>query len=149
MGGVDLFNRYIALYRITVRSKKWTLRVIFHAIDMAVTNVWLEYKGTADLLKTPKKEQLDLLGFRLQLSEELVKVGKPNENKKRGRPSTQQTETVLIHLQQSGQSTNNGLYSVQTNKVDHLPIHDGRSEPTRCKNSKCGKYCSHFFCHKC
>lgn len=152
MGGVDLYNRYIALYRITVRSKKWTLRVIFHAIDMAVTNSWLEYKRTAQILKVPKKEQLDLLAFRLQLTEEIIKVGKPVTNKKKGRPSNEKAnKNPDENMPQTKRSRyeQRPLQSVQTDSVDHLPTHDGKPEPTRCKNSTCGKYRSHFFCHKC
>lgn len=49
MGGVDLYTRLIQFYRIKVKSKKWTLRLIFYAVDMAVTNSWLEYKMVCDL----------------------------------------------------------------------------------------------------
>lgn len=38
MGGVDFYNRLIRFYRIKIKSKKWTLRLIFHAVDIAVTN---------------------------------------------------------------------------------------------------------------
>jgi len=43
MGGVDKYDQLISYYRIFLKSKKWTLRMIFHAVDMAVTNSWLEY----------------------------------------------------------------------------------------------------------
>ena len=33
MGGVDLLNSLLALYKIPVRSKKWYHRLIFHFID--------------------------------------------------------------------------------------------------------------------
>ena len=36
MGGVDLLDSLIALYRIRIRSKKWYHRLVFHFIDMAV-----------------------------------------------------------------------------------------------------------------
>lgn len=49
MGGVDLYTRLIHFYRIKIKSKKWSLRLIFHAVDMAVTNSWLEYKIVCDL----------------------------------------------------------------------------------------------------
>lgn len=149
MGGVDLFNRFIALYRITVRSKKWTLRVIFHCIDMAVTNSWLEYKRVADSLNVLKKDQLDLLHFRLQLAEEMVKVGKPASITKRkaGRPSTDSSPAE--QSEKRSKYEQRPLKCVQQDMIDHLPIHDGKQEPTRCKNTKCGKYRSHFFCKKC
>lgn len=38
MGGVDLLDQLISLYRIFIRSKKWTLRVTMHMIDFALVN---------------------------------------------------------------------------------------------------------------
>ena len=36
MGGVDKLDFLLSLYRIHIKSKKWTLRVIFHFVDLAV-----------------------------------------------------------------------------------------------------------------
>ena len=44
MGGVDKSDFLIALYRTFIRSKKWTLRVIFHYFNLGVINAWLEYQ---------------------------------------------------------------------------------------------------------
>lgn len=44
MGGVDLLNQLVSLYRTEIRSRKWTLRMITHAFDLAVVNSWLEYR---------------------------------------------------------------------------------------------------------
>ena len=44
MGGVDKLYHMIALYRIKTRTKKWTDRLIFHFVDFALVNAWLEYK---------------------------------------------------------------------------------------------------------
>ena len=44
MGGVDQSDFLIALYRTFIRSKKWTLRVIFHYFNLGVINAWLEYQ---------------------------------------------------------------------------------------------------------
>lgn len=38
MGGVDKMDFLIQLYRIFIRSRKWTLRVIFHFVTVAVNN---------------------------------------------------------------------------------------------------------------
>jgi hypothetical protein len=79
MGGVDLQDMLIGLYRIHIRSKKWTLRLIFHAIDVALTNAWIEYKHDAAELKVLKKNTLDLLHFRLEVAQSLVLARKPIE----------------------------------------------------------------------
>lgn len=49
MGEVDLYNHLIHFYCIKIKSKKWTLRLIFHAVVMAVINSWVEYKIVCDL----------------------------------------------------------------------------------------------------
>ena len=38
MGGVDLADQLIALYRIELRSKKNYLRLFFHMLDMIIVN---------------------------------------------------------------------------------------------------------------
>nr|CAD7401613.1 unnamed protein product [Timema poppensis] len=76
--------------RIRIRSRKWTLKMIFHAVDLALTNSWLEYRHIAREHKVPTKEILDLLHFRQRVAEALIKAGKPTSSnqRKRGRPRT-------------------------------------------------------------
>ena len=63
MGGVDKFDFLISLYRTTIRSRKWTLRMIFHAVDMAVTNSWIEYKLKSQKLGIPNKKTTGFTSF--------------------------------------------------------------------------------------
>lgn len=72
MSGVDLLDQMISIYRIYIKSNKWTLRLIFHAIDLAVVNSWFEYRRDCKKLKIPLKDQMDLLTFRITLSESLL-----------------------------------------------------------------------------
>ena len=58
MGGVDLLDQMISLYRIFIKSKKWTLRVIMHFVDFALANSWFEYKRDCLILKAAKKDTL-------------------------------------------------------------------------------------------
>ena len=39
MGGVDLADSLIALYRISLRSKKYYMRLIFHMLDIPVLSL--------------------------------------------------------------------------------------------------------------
>jgi len=43
MGGVHKIDQLIAYYRIFLKSKKWTLWMHFHAIDIDCCNTWMEY----------------------------------------------------------------------------------------------------------
>ena len=45
MGGVDLADMLIALYRTKIMTKKrWYLKIIFHIVDICKVNGWLLYR---------------------------------------------------------------------------------------------------------
>lgn len=85
MGGVDKADFLISLDRTTIRSRKWTLRMKFHFMNLAVVNAWLEYRRDADKRNFP--QQLDLLDFTLRVTEALSAPGSKPAAPKRGRPS--------------------------------------------------------------
>ena len=63
MGGVDKLDFLISLYRIQAKTRKWPVRLIFHFIELALANAWLEYRDTEREHGTPKSRVLDLLGL--------------------------------------------------------------------------------------
>ena len=45
MGGVDLADMLIALYRTNIITRKiWYLKIIFYCVDIAKINAWLLYR---------------------------------------------------------------------------------------------------------
>lgn len=68
MGGVDLFDQMMQYYRISVRSQKWTVRVIMHFVDFAITAAWMEYREDCTKAGISKKDIMDLLAFRLEIA---------------------------------------------------------------------------------
>lgn len=72
MGGVDKMNQMIAYYRIFIRSKKWTLRMLTHFIDFAIVKSHIEYKMDCEKSNIPKRQVMDLLEFRMTLSDQLI-----------------------------------------------------------------------------
>ncbi|TKS74102.1 PiggyBac transposable element-derived protein 1 [Collichthys lucidus] len=86
MGGVDLLDSLIALYRTKVRSKKWYHRLVFHFLDMVITTTWLLYRRDCEGSGMGKKEEMKLYTFKSYVAEGLCKSGKSLE-KKRGRHS--------------------------------------------------------------
>lgn len=147
MGGVDLLDQMIGLYRIYIRSRKWTLRLIFHAVDLAIANSWFEYRKDCTKQQIPAKSQMSLLDFRLNLAECLVKVGKPVTTIRRGRPSSSVGSPIQVRVLKRHEE-NRPSVDIRHDGMDHMPHLDGKSEGKRCKNRKCNKK-THFLCDKC
>ena len=86
VGGVDLADMLIAMYRTKIKTKRWYLKVLFHCIDIAKVNAWLLYHRHCDLKKVPKKHHLPLLHFCLEISACLIRCGMAGIKRKAGRP---------------------------------------------------------------
>ena len=77
MGGVDLNDRMISYYPLRVRTKKWTVRTIYHFIDLALTNTWIQYRNdvnAANQEKSPNErvKAMQFLNFRLYIAKSLL-----------------------------------------------------------------------------
>ena len=44
MGGVDLADMLISLYRVKVKTKRWHIKVFWHLIDISKVNAWNLYR---------------------------------------------------------------------------------------------------------
>lgn len=150
MGGVDKADQLISYYRTFIRSKKWILRMIAHAFDLIVVNCWLQYEKDADHYNINKNKKKDLLHFRMELAENLIKVGQNVPLKRRGRPradtgdSHEVLTTPKVRKVDSSQPTDD----VRKDKFDHFPEFDTKVHTSRCKNPGC-KRKTHIFCIKC
>lgn len=67
MGGVDLLGSFLGRGKITMRSKKWYMRMIYHIFDTAVVHIWILYKK-----KFPERNT-SLVRFRKELAYSLLK----------------------------------------------------------------------------
>ena len=85
MGGVDLADMLIALYRISCKTHRWYIKVFWHLVDIAKVNSWILYRRHCEQ-KIPKKKQLTLLKFSIDLADALMHATQSNSTHSRGRP---------------------------------------------------------------
>lgn len=73
MGGVDLSDMLISLYKTPFRSHRWYLTLFAHIIDMCCLNAWLFYKR--DCKKLGLKKPLRLKMFKGEIATSLMTKG--------------------------------------------------------------------------
>ena len=95
MGGVDLCDMLLSLYRIKLKSNKWYMPIFHYLIKLAVTNGWLMHRRHCEMLKLQNKPQkmLTLLEFQTSVACDLTMCGKLPLAcvVRRGRPSSSPT----------------------------------------------------------
>uniref|UniRef100_A0A3P9NWF0 Si:ch211-255f4.7 n=1 Tax=Poecilia reticulata TaxID=8081 RepID=A0A3P9NWF0_POERE len=69
MGGVDLSDRMRSRYRMSIRTKKWTIRMLMHFTDLALLNSWLLYRQDIQENKNPTKANMKFLEFRMVVAQ--------------------------------------------------------------------------------
>lgn len=142
MGGVDLMNQMISYYRISIRSKKWTLRFITHFIDFAIVQSWIEYKKDCEKSKIPKRKVMDLLEFRMNLADQLVYFKSPP--KRIARITLDDVRSKQKRLDKSRERRTDE--NIRYDGFDHFPEYS--KNRLRCKLESCNSK-SQVFCSKC
>ena len=66
----------VALHQISLRSKKFNQKLIFHLLDVSVVNSWLLYRRDCDALSIPVKVRMDLQNFKHLIAQSLLRAGK-------------------------------------------------------------------------
>ena len=74
MGGIDLLNLLMTLYRIPLRSKKWYHKLLWYFLDMMVEQAWLLCQHDAECSSISTKKQLPLFKFKLKVSATARKI---------------------------------------------------------------------------
>ena len=96
MGGLDLMDSIVAYYRMFFRSKKWYHRLIFHFVDLCVSNAWLLYKRDFRSSEAPGKP-ISLYDFKANISCVLRNQRKPLK-KVVGRPTALAPKPVTRNI---------------------------------------------------
>nr|CAI5833535.1 unnamed protein product [Callosobruchus analis] len=146
MGGVDKNDFLIALYRTFIRSKKWTLRVIFHYFNLGVCNAWLEYQADMEKHGVSKKSRMDLLQFTMSVIEGLAFSDCLVNTARRGRPLSGSPRNSPVPVKRQ-KPTAVPVNDVRYDNLGHWPVHvEGHEQ--RCKLETCGGR-SRIQCEKC
>jgi len=82
MGGIDLSDMLVHLYKTPVKSRRWYVPLFGCIIDLCTANSWLIYKRDCGLLK---EKPMSRKRFRLAVAHSLSQVNKPCRV---GRPSS-------------------------------------------------------------
>lgn len=77
MGGVDLADMLVSLYRIPFKTRRWYIGIFSQLIDICLNNAWILYKKEC---KSDKK--MSLKAFRYEVYQNLVKKDRSQDLKK-------------------------------------------------------------------
>ncbi|CAB0015123.1 unnamed protein product, partial [Nesidiocoris tenuis] len=130
MGGIDLVDRMISLYRIRARTNKWTVKVILHFIDLALTNAWILYKQDKLAQQTPKKDILSYLDFKTLIAGRFLEI-----------PDDDPDDVFDTSTLRSGAKRSREVeVRPRASKTDlmHLPAIADMKNSARCKLPECG-----------
>jgi len=124
MGGVDLADMLLALYRIDRRSKKYYNRIIYYLFGVCTINAWIVYKHNTGF-------KMSLSEFTQELSFSLMRAGK-------NVGTTLPTKMIYNQKKTSDE--------IRYDDVGHMPII--QSVRQRCKQDGCTQK-STIYCKKC
>ena len=142
MFGVDLFDMFMALYRLHHRSKKGYMRIFFWILATSVTNGWCLYKRICAQNGIKVEEQKDLLEFTSDVASSLSSKCIPTR-RGRGRPSTDTSLEQVAKIPRKA-PTSAPNEDIRFDGFEHWPEH--RSNRPRCMN--CGEK-TRVGCSKC
>lgn len=141
MGGVDLLDSLMGRNKISIKSRKWYMRLFYHLIDMILVNSWLLYKR-AKIEQGEVGKILNQVEFRTQVAYHLCNLR--SSQCKRGRPSS--LEIDIAEKRKRGPVKHVPPKEVRTDQTSHWPIH--QETKMRCKLPKCKGF-TRIKCEKC
>lgn len=143
MGGVDILDQQMEYYRTFIKTKKWTLKVLIHFVDLVLVNAWRLYKNDCVANGYPRKDIMALLDFRLNVADSLTNV----PCRKRQLTTDDDSENVepVVQKQYRPLRPSEGK---RYDGYDHLPEFDDIKAPRSCMFEGCNSR-SKIKCSKC
>ncbi|CAK1593994.1 unnamed protein product [Parnassius mnemosyne] len=137
MGGVDLADMLVALYRTPFRDHRWYLPIFSQMLDICINNSWLLYRRDRNARIDTKKRK-SLKNFRMEIYESLRRYERNDMSDIRG-PGMKSTKTIQKPAAERPPD------AVRYDQVAHYPtIITSRG---RCMYYTKGL--TNFFCQKC
>lgn len=142
MGGVDLNDMLVALYRMNLGTKKYYMRIFFHIIDVCIVNAWLLYRKSVGNVKKVKP----LINFKAEIAHGLLTYGRIYSSR-RGTPTSRQASASPSNpLYKPGPSRLSTLDS-RFDNIGHMPLYEKKKN--RCKHCHNINAYSRMKCIKC
>lgn len=135
MGGVDIMDGLIGRYHIRMKTRKWTNRLFFHLLDMAMVNAYILYHRL-------QRERTQLPNFRTAVAESLCLAGVAQGKRSVGRPVLQ--SPILPKPKRAYIPTDDVRYD----NIGHWCAFHDRSGKKTCKFPGC-KSETQAYCTKC
>jgi len=156
MGGVDVVDQMIEYYRMYHKTRKWTLKVLIHFLELAVVNAWREYQAECKAANVPKKKILDLLNFRLSVGQTLAATSPRPETEMDVLDDDGVGANVIVEAEVDEEPVAKKpakvsplpLDSVRYDLFSHFPEHQKIASPRICRLPGC-KSRSKITCEKC
>ncbi|XP_049948317.1 piggyBac transposable element-derived protein 3-like [Schistocerca serialis cubense] len=128
MGWINKMDFLITIYSKFIRSRKWTLRMFAHAIDIACVNARIEYKKNASELGVPK----NFLHLRVSVAKVLKQIDKPAA-RKRGH-TTSESPMPSPSTSKRANAEDRPEIDVRWDNVGHLPVVSDKKKLTGARN---------------
>ncbi|CAK1594386.1 unnamed protein product [Parnassius mnemosyne] len=129
MGGVDLADMLIALYRSNFKTKRWYMTMFSQSLDICVNNAWLLHRRD----HADPKDRLPLKKFRIQIVSELL-----HKNRTRVTVSQENDPPKKIITPAAPRPTD----AVRYDNNGHLPMFVSYGRCKYCKNGYTNITCS-------
>lgn len=136
-GGLDLLDTLSALYKFSLRSRRWYIYIWWHTVTVAVINAWIRYRRDLEKLQ-PWQEPLPLRRFQASVGTALTSAGKV---KKCSGPLSFPDATPAPPRKRKATEV---PPDVRKDGLDHVPTWELRQ---RCKC--CSGRLTHVYCQKC
>ncbi|XP_065365596.1 piggyBac transposable element-derived protein 3-like [Calliphora vicina] len=103
MGGVDVCDQLMESYRSFFKTRKWTLKVFIHFIDLVCCNAWMQYRDHCKINSQLRKNTHDLLSFKIALAKQLVAIDTKKNNEYESEDEDEEPQNVAKKYRPSEQ----------------------------------------------